>query len=142
MGRFTYYSPLWLGLLLTLALNSLVREAAPPQSETRFWLLVTAIGVGVGLVCQLGLIGAQGAFGQVLPVPRGRSLRGRPASVSGWLLLLAIALGASAGLLWIEKGLQAVRVIIAVLAGLALAAALIVYAWNLPAAVSDFREEQ
>ncbi|HPM23412.1 MAG TPA: hypothetical protein PLP66_05865, partial [Phycisphaerae bacterium] len=76
MGRATYYSPLWLGALLVLALNEPLRVGLTLPDATE-WLIVAALAIAAGLQSQVLLVGAQGAFAQVLPVPWGRSVRGR-----------------------------------------------------------------
>ena len=141
MGRWTYYCPLWLGTLLAGALVATYREQLPPM---RTGVLVAAVICGCvacGVLCQLLLIGAQGLFAQVLPVPGGRSIRGRGAVVGGGFVFLWSAAGLVAALLRIE-GLTTAWVVpgVASLAGLVGAA--VTYAWCWPMAVRDFADER
>ena len=141
MGRWTYYAPLWLGTLLAAGLYAANLAQLPPWPA---WVHVVAIVVGaplVGLGLQLGLIGAQGAFAQVLPVPWGRSIRGGGAALAGSLLLLWFALGLICALLRSE-GLVIAALVVGALALASLVAAVIVYVWHLPAAVRDFGPER
>ena len=140
MGRWTYYSPLWLGPLLVLALNESLRELVPRWEPWAQWLLVAVVAVVVGLQCQVLLIGAQGAFAQVLPAPRGRSVRGGGAMLAGGLLIAWVGLSGVTVLLSCEAVTTA-AIVLGVLSLAALAGALTAYAWNLPAAVADFGRE-
>ena len=129
MGPWTYYSPLWLGTII-----------AGVVGYNRLDQLTVLLVVGcvlVGVQCQLVMIGAQGIFAQVLPVPRGRSIRGRSAVVGGTCLLGGVAFGIVAVLLHLEE----VRVAPLVLATLSLgclAGVVITYAWYWPFAARDF----
>jgi hypothetical protein len=140
MGRWTYYSPLWLGALLVILMNDSLRAALPPMEPWAHWLVVAGVAVAAGLQSQVLMIGAQGAFAQVLPVPWGRSIRGRSAAAGGWLLIGWVALSLATVLLGYEEITQAALV----LGGLSLAAlggAAVIYAWNVPAAIPDFGRE-
>lgn len=137
MGFWTYYSPLGLGLLLTLVLHQTVWAHAPVLPGWAKWPFVSGIGVGVGLLCQLMLIGVQGVFAQVLPVPVGRSIRGRGAMVGGGLIIGCVVLGAVAGLLRAEE-LSRAALVIGALGLLSGAGAVITYVWCWPVAVRDF----
>ena len=129
MGAWTYYSPLWLGTII-----------AGVVGYNRLHQLTVLFVVGcvlVGVQCQLVMIGAQGIFARVLPVPGGRSIRGRSAAVGGTCLLGWAAFGIVAVLLHLEE----VRVAPLVLATLSLgclAGVLITYAWCWPFAARDF----
>ena len=139
MGRWTYYSPLWLGALLVFALNDALRQALPPLEPWAHWLIVVVVAVVVGVQCQVLMVGAQGAFAQVLPVPIGRSIRGRAAVIGGWLLIAWVTLACATVLLGYEEVTLAARV----LGGMSvasLAGAIVVYVWNIPAVVADFGE--
>lgn len=140
MGRFTYYAPLWLGTALA-AVMLLTYRGLLALADWQFWLLLCVGSPLVGLVCQLAMIGVQGAFAQVLPVPGGRSLRGRPAMLAGAALLAALALGSAGALLAIER-VGPAAITLGVLALAATFTAIIVYAWNLPTAVRDFTGER
>lgn len=140
MGRATYYSPLWLGVLLVLALNEPLRVAMTLPDATE-WLIVAVLALAAGLQSQVLLFGAQGAFAQVLPVPWGRSIRGRSAALAGWLLIAWVWLSVVTVMLGFETVTQA-ALVLGVLSLAALAGALIVYIWNIPAAVRDFGADE
>ena len=141
MGRWTYYSPLWLGVLLVLALNDSLRASMPAWEPWLAWLVVVAAAVVVGLQCQVFLIGAQGAFAQVLPVPWGKSIRGGAAVLAGWLLIAWVGLLAVTVLVGSQDVTTAV-IVLGVASLAALGGALAVYVWNIPAAVADFGDER
>jgi hypothetical protein len=140
MGPWTYYAPLWLGTLIAAVAYLSNLSQLPPWPG---WVHVLALAGGcpsVGLLCQLVLFGAQGMFAQVLPVPRGKSIRGRGAVVSGVLLLGGIALAVTTVLLGVEQ-LRTAATTTGVLGLILLLAAAITYAWHIPAAVRDFGGE-
>jgi len=141
MGVWTYYSPLWMGPAVVLLLNKLFRAAFPPMELAGEWAFLGAVGVVVALLGQLLMVGAQGAFAQVVPVPLGKSVRGRGAVVVGGLVVLAVALLGFAGLRLLLRGEagfdDALRW--AAVGGAVLVAALVVYGWLWPMAVADFR---
>ena len=139
MGRWTYYSPGWLGAVFAVLAHDLYGEALPAGGTQEYWASVVGVALAFGLLCQLTMLGAQGALGQVLPVPGGRTIRGRGATATGWLILLSVALAAVTGLLRWEAVSLAANVF-AGAAGLAAAGALGVYAWSWPTAVRDFDE--
>jgi hypothetical protein len=141
VGPWTYYSPLWLGAVLVLALNDALRSSLPPMEPWVRWLVVAAVAVLVGLQSQVLMVGAQGAFAQVLPVPRGRSIRGGAAAAGGWLLVAWVGLSAVTVLLGYEAVTQA-AIVLGVLSLAALGGALLIYVWNIPAAVADFGQER
>ena len=138
MGIWTYYSPLGIGFILVLALHESVGSSAPTAwPQWTYWPFVIVIGLLAGLLCQLLMIGVQGAFAQVLPVPIGRSIRGRGAVVGGGLIIATVALAAIAGLLKTqEMGLPSLVTGILTLA--AAIGALITYIWCWPVAPRDF----
>lgn len=140
MSVWTYYSPIGVGFLLVLILHETVGGYAPVEWPlwTR-WPFVIVIGILSGLLCELLLIGVQGAFAQVLPVPVGRSIRGRGAVLGGALIIAAVALAAIAGLLKIQDMLAPAGVT-TVLCALAAVGAVITYFWSWPVAVRDFHE--
>jgi len=138
MGRFAYYSPLWLGALLVVLLNDTLRAALPPTwSETLRWLVVVGAALAAGVQSQVLMFGLQGAFAQVLPVPIGRSIRGGGAAVTGWLLVSWVVLSGVTVLLAAEAVPQA-AIGLGMLSLLTLAGAIAIYVWNLPTAVADF----
>lgn len=141
MGRWTYYAPLWLGILVILSLNDAIRGAMSTLEPWQQWAIVFGGAVAGGLHCQVLMIGSQGAFAQVLPVPGGKSIRGTPAAAAGWLLIGWFVLGIATLLLLLEA-ISAAAIVAAALSGTVLLSAGAIYAWNLPAAVADFREER
>lgn len=137
MSAWTYYSPLWLGVLLAVAMNDTIQGQAQASSAAVGWLIVLAVGVVLGLAGQLMLIGGQGAFAQVLPVPLGRSIRGRAAAVGGFLIIVFVVLAIATWLLRSEEFLSAST--ISGVGGLAAAlGAIITYVWCWPMAIRDF----
>lgn len=137
MNRLTYYSPFLIGLGLSFLMHQVIEAALPAEWLNAKWLWVAVSGLTVGLHLQILMIGAQGAFSQVLPVPRGRSIRGRGAVVGGVLIIGWIGLGLVTALLYSED----VRVAVWIAAGLSLACgagALVAYAWCWPTAAPDF----
>ncbi len=123
--------------MLVLAVNDSLRAALPPMSPGQTWLIVMAIALAVGIQAQVLMTGVQGAFAQVLPLPIGRSIRGGGAALTGWLLIAWVGLSAVTVLLGYEAVTRA-AVVIGVLSLVALAAALVSYIWNIPAAQRDF----
>lgn len=140
MGRWTYYSPLWLGALLVLVMNDALRASLPPLQPWAQWLIVAGAAVAVGLQCQVLMLGAQGAFAQVLPVPWGKSQRGSGAAAAGWLLIAWVGLSGATVLLGFEA-ITPAAMVLGVLSLGALAGALVIYIWNIPAAAEDFGHE-
>ncbi|MBU0638118.1 MAG: hypothetical protein KKB50_04575 [Planctomycetes bacterium] len=137
MGPWTYFAPFWLGTLVAAALYGSSYEQLPPLSKAGY---VLAGGLGcpvLGVICQVVMVATQGAFAQVLPVPWGRTIRGGGAVFTGALLLVGVLLGVVAGLLWMEE-LFTATMVIGVIGVLAVAAAVLGYIWNIPAAVRDF----
>lgn len=141
MNRWTYYSPLAFGALAVLALNEPLRAGMEGWESGLQWTLIATIAVVFGLQCQVLMVGAQGAFAQVLPLTGGRSIRGGGAVVAGWLLIAWFWLSLITALLLAERVTLA-GVVLGSSALAALVGALIVYAWNIPAAVVDFREDR
>ncbi len=137
MSAWTYYSPLVFGALLVVALNDALRSALPPLEPWQTWLVVAGVALAAALQSQVLLIGAQGAFAQVLPVPLGRSLRGGGAAGAGWLLIAWVGLSGVTVLLGFEQVTRG-AVAVGVLSLAALAGALVTYVWNIPAAQRDF----
>ncbi len=140
MGRWAYYSPLWLGPLLVLAMNEILRAKIAFLEPRLQWLLIILVAILFGLKCQVLMIGAQGAFAQVLPVPWGKSIRGGAAMLGGWLLIVWFTLSVVAGLLHYEN-MSAVALILGLLSLATLGGAIVVYVWNIPAAIPDFGRE-
>jgi len=139
MSLWSYYSPLGLGLLVTLVLHETVRAHAPAMPSWAEWPFVVGVGLVVGLLCQLMMIGVQGAFAQVLPVPVGRSIRGRAAEIGGCLIMGCVALAVVAVLLRLDE-LSSAALVVGVLSAVSGAGAVITYIWCWPTAVRDFDE--
>jgi hypothetical protein len=143
MGPWAYYAPLWLGALLVAIVNDSIRAGLSHSSPAVQWTAVVALAVLAGLQSQVLMVGAQGAFAQVLPVPRGKSIRGRPAAVAGWLLIGWVALSLVTALLSYEAyfrdaALSRAAMIVGVGALAALSGSILIYIWSVPAAVADF----
>jgi hypothetical protein len=138
MGSWTYYSPIGIGFLLVLALHESVGAYAPAEWPLwTHWPFALVMGLLCGILCQLLMFGVQGAFAQVLPVPIGRSIRGRGAVLGGGLIIAAVALAAITGLLKSQE--MAVPASVTGIMTLASAAgALITYIWCWPLAGRDF----
>jgi len=117
-----------------------VREYLPGEGGFLHWTLFVAVALGMGVLLQLIMVGAQGAFAQVLPVPGGRSIRGGSAVFGGAMLLVALGLGTAGGTLALEAVGRAALVLL-VLAGVALVAMLVSYIWAWPVAQRDFAED-
>lgn len=123
--------------MLLLSLNDVVRAEVAGWSVAAQWVAVSGAAAAFGLLCQMLMIGAQGAFAQVLPVWGGRSIRGGAAAGAGWLLMAAFVLTVVAVLL-LKEAVETGGVATAIAAGAAFATAGCVYAWHMPAAQADF----
>jgi hypothetical protein len=137
MGPWTYYSPLWLGAIIAGVVGYSALDQFPSMPVWLLWLVFVVGCVLVGVQCQLVLIGAQGIFAQVLPVPRGRSIRGRGAAVGGSFLIGWVVFSVVAVLFRSEE-MRAAPLALGVVALLCLAGAVITYVWCWPLAVRDF----
>jgi predicted membrane channel-forming protein YqfA (hemolysin III family) len=91
-----------------------------------------------GVILQLGMIGLQGVFAGVLPVPLGRSIRGRVATAVGYLLLSWFVLGCIGIPIGLLSGSPIAFVVLAVSSGISLLAAVLMYVLQIPTAVHDF----
>lgn len=140
MNRWTYYMPLMAGIVLVCLLNNIVRELLPVAQPWLQWTVVAGVAIAAGLLGQAVLIGSQGVFAQVLPVPGGRSIRGGGAQAAGWLLLSGLLLLCATAVLWHEMIVVA-AIGVGILATIGLIAAGLIYLWNLPAAIRDFAED-
>ena len=141
MGRWAYYSPFFIGGILAALLLSTYREFLPTEAPWQFWGLLLLVACGAGLACQLLMLGAQGAFAQVLPATGGRSVRGSGAMLAGWLLMGGEVLAIVAALLAVE-GVRVAAIVFGALALLTLLGAVTTYAWMWPTAVRDFADER
>jgi hypothetical protein len=140
MGRWTYYSPLLIGSAAAALLLATYRQFLPQLPAWQSWLLFAFAAILAGLACQLMMLGAQGAFAQVLPATRGRSVRGGGAMLAGWLIIIGELLVVVALLLAVE-GVRLAAFTIGGLALLTLLGAVAAYLWLWPTAVRDFAEE-
>lgn len=141
MGRWTYYSPLFIGGIAAALLLTTYREFLPALPGWQYWTLLVLVACGAGLACQLLMLGAQGAFAQVLPATGGRSVRGGGAMLAGWLLMIGEGLAIVALLLAVE-GVRVAAIIFGGLALLTLLGAVATYLWMWPTAVRDFADER
>lgn len=137
MGRWAYYSPLWLGFALGLLVKDAYADRLPASPVQLQWAAIAAVALLVGVVAQIVMVGVQGAFAQVLPVPAGRTIRGEGARLGGWCILVAVAGTLTAGQLFVE-GLTGAGTWVLILAGAVWAGAIVTYVWNWPVAARDF----
>ncbi|MBL8880683.1 MAG: hypothetical protein JNG88_16340 [Phycisphaerales bacterium] len=137
MNAWTYYSPMWGGALAAGVVYYNILGTVPPGWRVLGWLACLV----VALICQMLMIGAQGAFGQVLPVIGGKSIRGSGAILCGTLLLAGTGL-ALVGLVLTYEAVTLGGRAVFILGGASLTAALAAYFWNIPAAVRDFADEK
>ena len=139
MGPWTYFAPLIIGVLLPFGVHQVIfdqpRIAKLPVWEQ--WTALCGFALITGLSCQLIMIAAQGAFARALPVPRGRSIRGRSAAVTGTLIAGCVGSLWAAGLLWSQQ-MSEPGTVMAVIGGICGVVALLIYLWSWPMADSDF----
>ncbi len=139
MGPWTYYLPFIVGLLLPFGLHQAFFSSARMAGLEAWqqWGLLGLYGVGLAVSFQALMIGAQGAFAQVLPVPIGRSVRGRSAVVAGGALIATVLVGMATLFLY-DQGSEGPGLIAAIITGVAALISLIAYVWAWPLAVRDF----
>lgn len=140
MGRFTYYSPALIGAAITATFARTITESAPAMFRGTPWLWVLIYSCVAGGLCQALMVAAQGTFAQVLPVPGGRTIRGRSAVFGGMLLDIGIGALMVAALLHSE-GLAQAAMILAIVGVGALLGFGGVYFWSLPMAARDFADD-
>jgi len=142
MGPWTYYSPLLIGILITaIGYQSVLEHSVViGWPEGLRWGAVAAVALLRGLALQLAMIGLQGVLAQVVPVPSGRSIRGRAAVLIGVLTLATQALGVVALLVWGQESVVLARYALAAPVATGLAA-LIAYGWSWPVAARDFARD-
>lgn len=139
MGAVTYYSPFFIGIIFTFLRREVVLDSwttAGGSAETA-WIWFTTIACRNAVFAQFLLIGAQGVLAQVLPVPIGRSIRGRTAAWIGAQIIITIACAIAAGLFHSEERLWLYWTFLGI-GGVTLAIAALLYIWNLPTAIRDF----
>jgi hypothetical protein len=139
--RWTYYSPIPLGAAAALVLHGPLREACPSALAAWPWVFVVIVACATGVAAQLVLIGLQGTAAQVLPVPGGRSIRGRGAVWSGGLLLAAV-LSPMAAVFLRTEGMEHLLWVVLGAGLLCAITSLLVYVWHWPAAVRDFAPQR
>lgn len=141
MSPFAYYSPMLVGVVLIFSMSGAIRESYPTYSDAAWYAMLTYLALRTAVHCQFIMIGLQGVYAQVLPVPMGKSIRGGAAVAAGSLILIS-ALGFAAWALLISEWMVIGATIAAIIAtGSGLGAA-VVYVWNIPAAVRDFADER
>jgi hypothetical protein len=128
---------LWLGALLAAALIYNSPPQWPGLPEWAWWPTAVGLCAAAGLVSQLLMIGAQGAFAQVLPGPGGRSIRGHGAVATGWLILAGVVL-LLLSLTVRSDELPQIVYMVAGAGSVSLVAGLVTDAWCWPAMVKDF----
>lgn len=134
MTRFGYYAPFWIGV--AIGIGVLMADGYENVPAPR-GLFIAGEGLLSGLAFQLVMLGLQGTFAQVLPVPIGRSIRGRGAVITGGLLILSVLAGVAARLVAVDEVTFA-TIVIGIASGICFLCAIGVYIWCLPAAVRDF----
>ena len=137
MGFWAYYSPSWLGFLFALLMHDQIRAAHPTLGGGVFAAVLVGYGFTLGAFGQLMFIGLQGVAAQVLPVPRGRSIRGGPAALCGYLVLIFGVAAIVTAVLFKASATQG-TIISGSVCGLVGLAALLHYVWNSVTAVRDF----
>lgn len=142
MGPWTYYSPLWLGTIVAFAVfaNS-PRLDWLPADGLFYWTIGVVGSLLLGALCQLGMFGLQGAAAQVMPVPFGRSIRGRGAKVTGFLWILAIVATLAAGLVASDADSRLPVLILGAGAAALAVCGVISYIWCASGAIPDFGAE-
>ncbi len=138
MGPWTYYSPLWLGALVSAGVDFTVLRRISEGPIWPFLIIIPIRSVAIGLGLQLMLIGVQGLFARVLPVPVGRSLRGGVAQVVGGLVLGHEAIGLLGLALYLLSDSLTLTFVFFAFSGACLVIALLIYLMNLPGAAQDF----
>lgn len=139
MGPWTYYAPFLIGLLLPFGLQQAVfaHPTVAAMSSGAQWAALVGLALLLAVQFQLLMIGAQGAFAQVLPVPGGRSIRGRAAVVAGSMIIASQIPTWIIQLLW-SGSLSAPVFVVGSIGLIAGATAVLIYLWSWPLAARDF----
>jgi hypothetical protein len=137
MGPLTYFAPFVFALLGTVLAGFSLPDLFPQRVPWMFWTALVVTSLANAVLAQFLMIGAQGAFAQVMPVPWGRSIRGSGALLAGVLIILAVVSFVAAGILRLEE-LGGPALVALIIGGAATLWAIIIYVWNLPIAVRDF----
>jgi hypothetical protein len=141
MSAWSYYSPFWLGTLIAALVMALGWNSLWELPGWQVTLILGGVSLAFGVLCQIEMFAVQGAFGQVLPVPGGRTIRGRAAVFAGVFLFCAVK-GALICAFFVSEGVRGQAMLAGVTAGGLLLAFLGLYAWSLPAAVRDFADDR
>lgn len=134
MTRLTYYAPFWIGV--AIGVGVLLADGYENIPSPRV-PIIAGQALLAGLAVQLTMLGLQGAFAQVLPVPVGRSIRGKGAVITGVLIMLSGLGGVAARLIAVDEVTRG-TIVVGIASGVCFACAIGVYIWCLPAAVRDF----
>jgi hypothetical protein len=152
MTKWQYWSPLIIGAVIgeIYGLQVFGKSGASPFMAIGVLPFLCALGWAISL--QLAMIGAQGLFAAVLPVPFGKSIRGPRCRVVGFLVLFGPAvaaffmfsgaflhlagLGRTLGWFW-----SIWFIFWAAFSFLSQPAALVIYLYSAPMAEPDFRDD-
>jgi len=147
MSKLTYYFPFLIGLVLG-PIVTYFRTAEWWAASSDGWRLAMApyllLAAGLWAVSlQLLMIGLQGVFAGVVPVYRGRSIRGTQAVVIGLLILIWEIAPLVGGLFILVFKIWSVALIwsLVIVSIVGLAGFIGTYLWCLPNAVRDFVDE-
>ena len=139
MGPLTYYLPFIFGLLLPFGCHQTYMDQprVMQMDPWQQWMVIAGFGLAYAIIFQALMIGSQGAFAQVLPVPFGKSVRGRGAVVCGATLIGAVICASAGAFLYYEDATTPALVTLAIAAGFGVVS-LVAYVWAWPMAVRDF----
>ena len=146
MTKLHYYSPGIAGLLIGLIVGYETSASLGLPRFMTYALVPLLTAIDLGLTCQLGVLGFQGLFAGVLPVPIGKTLRGTMCHLIGFLIVLGLLTrvglslaGSQFGVFTLISELGAGVVLVWALIGLGcLLLALLLYVFSIPSAVADF----
>jgi hypothetical protein len=152
MTKWQYWSPMIIGGVVgeIYGLQTYRNLGGNPLVSVGVLPVLFALGGAISL--QLALVGAQGLFAGVLPVPFGKTIRGAKCRVIGFLLLfgpLVAAFFMSSGAFLQLAGLGRTLgwfwsiwfLFWAAFSSLSAPAALVIYLYSAPMAEPDFRDE-
>lgn len=130
------------GFALAALMHDTIWASSPIKlNENLHWVVVFLVGLSWAIAFQLLMVGSQGLFAQVLPVPGGRSIRGGMAVLGGaliWLFVLSTSIArllAGEQLKWVPTAMGVVGLLAAI-------GAVICYVWGWPTAVRDFADRK
>ncbi|HOW69079.1 MAG TPA: hypothetical protein PKY77_00645 [Phycisphaerae bacterium] len=147
MSKLSYYFPFLIGIILgpVIAYFKLTELWASASDGWHLLMVPCALLAGVlgAALLQLLMIGLQGVIAGVIPVYRGRSIRGTSAVVIGLLILILNGVG-----LTVLLSLQTLRELpagwfwfVSIAGIVSLVGFIGTYLWCLPNAVQDFVDE-